>query len=112
MKNNYRFFFCTCFMFFSSNVFAAWDGVTVGKISSLDVTSGNNYGFRINLKGAPKLCGNNHTWAYVNESHSNYKTYVSVLLAAKMADKEVVLYTNQEQKSGANYCSIGYLVLK
>jgi len=99
-------------VFFCPSVWASWAGVTTGKINSISVAAGNNYGFRIAIAGAPKLCGNEHTWAYLNESHSNYNTYVSVLLAAKMADKEVVIYTHQEQTSGNAYCSIGHIVLK
>ena len=95
----------------STNVFGAWDGTVSGKISSINVTGGQNYGFRISLANSPKLCGNNNTWAYLNESDSNYKTYISVLLAAKMADKNVVVYTNQEKTSGQSYCHIGYIVL-
>ena len=44
----------------ASNASAAWDGVTNGEIDKIDVTAGTNYGFRIILKGAPKLCGNDH----------------------------------------------------
>lgn len=97
---------------FSINAIAAWDGSVEGKINSIDVAPGENYGFRVTLINAPKLCRNNHVWAYLNESDSNYQTFVSVLLSAKMADKQVVLYTNHENKSGQSYCHIGYIVLK
>jgi hypothetical protein len=94
------------------NVSASWDGVASGIIDTIQVTSGQNYGFRVSLKGNAKLCGNDHSWAYLNESDSNYKSYISVLLAAKMADKTVSLYANQEKSSGKNYCHIGHLALK
>jgi hypothetical protein len=95
--------------FISLNALAAWDGTVVGKIKDVHVTSAENYGYRVVLDGSPKLCGNNHTWAYLNKSDSNYETYVSVLLAAKFAKTNVTLYTT---KSTANeYCHIGYIVI-
>jgi len=96
----------------STNLYASWDGILAGKINAIDVAPGENYGFRVSLTNRPKLCGNNHTWAYLNESDSNYQTFVSVLLAAKMADKQVVLYTNIENTSGQSYCHIGYISLR
>jgi hypothetical protein len=96
----------------STNVYAAWDGIIAGKINAIDIAPGQNYGFRVSLTNSPKLCGNSHTWAYLNESDSNYQTFVSVLLAAKMADKQVVLYTNIENASGQGYCHIGYISLR
>jgi hypothetical protein len=104
--------FLSSLFILSTNALASWGGTVAGKINSIDVAPGQNYGFRVSLINAPKLCGNNHTWAYLNESDSNYKTFVSVLLAAKMADKQVVLYTNNESSSGKSYCHIGYIVLK
>ncbi len=90
----------------------AWDGVKTGKVGSVDVTGGTNYGFRVVLEGAPKLCGNGHGWAYINEPDSNYQTYVSVLLAAKMAGSTVTIYANQERNSGNGYCHIGYISVR
>ena len=95
----------------SSTANAAWDGATSGKISVIDVTSGNNYGFRITLAGAPKLCGNDHAWAYINESDSNYNVYVSVLLAAKAANYNVTVYTNRKDSAANGYCRIGYIAV-
>ncbi len=95
----------------STNALASWDGVISGKINTIDVAPGQNYGFRISLKGGPQLCGNTHKWAYLNESDSNYQTFVSVLLAAKMADKEIIIYSNHETASGQSYCHVGYIVL-
>jgi hypothetical protein len=90
----------------------AWDGALVGKIASIDVTGGNNYDFRIALEGNPSLCGNNNTWAYINQSDSNYQTYASVLLAAKLSSRDVLIYTRQETASGQRYCKIGYISLR
>jgi len=112
MKNIFKFISFLSLMLLSSHSVAAWDGTLLGKINSIDVAPGQNYGFRISLVGFPKICGNDNTWAYLNESDSNYNTYVSVLLAAKMADKNVVVYTKRETSSGHNYCHIGYISLK
>lgn len=85
----------------------AWDGQVQGKISYIEVTGGNNYGFRVTLKNGPALCGNSHKWAYVNESDSNYQVYVSTLLAAKHAGTAVRLHTTQTGSQG--YCHIGHV---
>jgi hypothetical protein len=90
------------------NLASSWDGAIYGTISRIDVAPGENYGIRIYLKDFPKLCGNDSNWAYLNESDSNYKTFVSVLLAAHMSQKNVTLYSNQ--KNG--YCQIGYVVVQ
>jgi len=89
----------------------AWDGSVSGKIHTVDVTGGNNHGFRISLDGGTvKFCGNDYNWAYLNETDSNYQAYVAVLLAAKMAEKIVTIYTN---KAGDNeYCHIGYIGMR
>lgn len=95
---------------FSQQVFAAWDGVRSGKVANIDVTGGNNYGFRVWLGGVTSMCGNDHGWAYINELDSNYQVYVSVLLAAKMAERTVVIYTTQTGSNG--YCHIGYMGMR
>ena len=104
--------FVVIFLAFLSITAAAWDGAIEGQIQSIDVAPGENFGFRISLKNSPKLCGNGHAWAYVNESDSNYKTFVSVLLAAKMAEKTVTIYTGRETATGNGYCHIGYVSMQ
>lgn len=99
------------FIAFYSFATAAWDGMITGKIQNIDVTGGQNYGFRISLVNTPPLCGSGHAWAYLNDTDSNYETFVSVLLAAKLSDRSVTIYTNKETISGNNYCKIGYIVL-
>lgn len=95
----------------SSSAFA-WDGTPEGKIAAIDVTAGGNYGFRVYLQGYPSLCTKQadgqpgDTWAYINETDSNYKTYVSVLLAAKTAGTRVKLHTTNTTGSR---CKIGYI---
>jgi len=90
----------------------AWDGVQLGTIATVDVAPGDNYGFRVSLDGGATLCGNANTWAYLNEADSNYKTFVGVLMAAKLAGKSVVIYANREMTSGQGYCHIGYVSLR
>jgi hypothetical protein len=104
--------FVIIFLAFLSIQATAWDGAVEGQIQSIDVAPGENFGFRVSLKNAPKLCGNGHAWAYVNESDSNYKTFVSVLLAAKMAEKTVTIYTGKETTTGNSYCHIGYVSMQ
>ncbi|WP_054113230.1 hypothetical protein [Marinagarivorans algicola] len=94
---------------FTLNAYS-WDGAVTGKVSKVDVTSAENYGFRIVLEGEPALCGNSIKWAYLNSSASNYQTYVSMLLAAKMAQSTVTIYTHQTGSS--KYCSIGYISVR
>ena len=89
-----------------------WDGNATGKILQFDVTSGNNYGFRISLKGRPKLCGNQHNWAYINERDSNYKVYVSALMAAYTAGKKVTVYTKRKDRLENGYCHIGHISVR
>ena len=90
----------------------AWDGSVAGKVSRIEVTSGNNYGFRVYLNGSPKLCGNDHYWAYINESDSNYQTLVSVLLAAKAGQFNVRIYSNRKEGLDDGYCHIGYIAIE
>jgi len=90
----------------------AWDGSVSGKISIVDVTGGQNYGFRVSLKNSPKLCGNSYSWAYINQSDSNYQTYVSVLLAAKAMQSTVTIYTTRKGGEANGYCKMGYISMR
>lgn len=94
------------FSAFMSMSCLAWDGVTTGKINTIDVTNAEDFGFRITFTNGEKFCGS-QTWAFLNKSDSNYDTYVSVLLAAKMAEKTVSVYTT----SSGGYCRIGYITI-
>ena len=96
----------------TSSVVWSWAGSISGTVQIIDVAPGENYGFRVYLKDLPTMCGNTNNWAYVNESDSNYKTYVSVLLAAKMAGTPVVIFSERETVSGSGYCHIGYISLR
>ena len=91
--------------FFSSG--ATYDPKT-GYIQQIDVTSGNNLGFRILLKGVDFECGNGSRQAYLNESDSNYQTFVSVLLAARMAKAKVRIYNAE---GASQNCKITYVIL-
>lgn len=87
----------------------AWDGNRNGKISVIDVTGAQNYGFRLLLEGNPILCSlsssQQATWAYLNKSNDNYQAYVGLLTAAMFAGKSVSIYSNFV--NGA--CEIGYI---
>lgn len=84
----------------------AWDGVITGKIETIHVTGGGNYGFRVTLRGSPAACGNANGWSYLNDTDSNYKVYVAVLLLAKAQQSSVTIYSN---KDASGYCNIGYI---
>lgn len=86
----------------------AWDGVAKDRIGSIQVTEANNAAFRIGFESGKTFCGT-HTWSYLNKTDSNYETYVSVLLAAKMSGKEVTVYT--AKKGDYGFCNIGHIEL-
>jgi hypothetical protein len=83
----------------------AWDGAVNGTISNIDVTGGQNYGFRISLSGVPAMCSIGDSWAYLNDTDSNYKTYVAALMLAKAQGKRVVVYSVVE----SGHCHMGYI---
>lgn len=86
----------------------AWDGVTSGKITGVDVvTDGQNYGFRIYMDGKP-MCGTSAGWAYVNRVEDNYNAMVSLLTSAYLSDRLVTIYAD---KNGP-YCAIGYAAFR
>jgi hypothetical protein len=83
----------------------AWDGVASGVVNAVDITNGNIYGFRVFVSGVTNMCGSGSNWAFLNESDSNYKTYVAAILTAKAQGTPVVIYTNSEN----GYCHIGHI---
>lgn len=85
----------------------AWDGVKGGKITGLDVTNAQNFGFRVYMDGTP-MCGTTESWAYINKDWDNYQAMVSLLTSAYLAGKTVTIYTN---KVGQN-CEIGYVAMR
>jgi hypothetical protein len=91
---------------------SAWDGVVPGVISAIHITGGNNYDVRVYLAGTPKLCGNEHNWAYLNETDANYNVFVSSLLAAKATGDDVILYSTRKNDAADGLCRIGYLEIK
>jgi hypothetical protein len=89
----------------ASPSFASWDGAVAGTIAQIDVTDGQNFGFRVTLSSGPVMCTGGATWAYLNEADSNYKVYIATLLLAKAAGKQVTLYTT----NNGVYCHIGHI---
>ena len=83
----------------------AWDGTPIGTISRIDVTAGDNYGFRVYLEGSPPIC-NGQTWAYLSSTDSNYNAYLAALLAARASNLSVELCVTQD---ATGYCHIGYI---
>lgn len=86
----------------------AWDGVTSGRITQIDMTGPLNYDTRIHL-GGQSMCGiGSPDWAYLNHDHGNYQAMVGLLLTAWSIGREVGVYTN---KDSAGYCQIGFIVV-
>ncbi|WP_431287703.1 hypothetical protein [Roseateles chitinivorans] len=81
-----------------------WDGAVTGKVTNIDVTSAENYGFRVYLEGKT-MCNSGPSWAYLNASDGNYKAYVALFMLARSMDKQMLVYTTKEQ---SGYCKIGY----
>lgn len=85
----------------------AWDGTPSGTITIIDVTT-DSYSFRVNLTGAPAMCGNANTWAYLSSADPNYSAFAAALLSAKAMGNAVVLYTTRD---ASGYCHVGYVSL-
>ena len=58
--------------------------------------------------GGSVHCSGGSNWAYLNETDSNYRVYVSALLAAKALGSNVTLYTT----NNGIYCQIGYVEIQ
>jgi hypothetical protein len=94
-------------LFTASSTALAWDGVAVGKISRIEITAGNNFGIRLLFAGnSSSMCNGGPPWAYLNESDSNYKTYVAMIMLAKAQNIQITLFSTLE----SGYCHIGHLV--
>ena len=78
-------------------------------MSQLDVTAGTAYGLRVYLAGVSSaMCtGSSTNWAYLNNTDSNYSTYLAALLMAKATGARVTLYLT----FAAGQCQIGYLTV-
>jgi hypothetical protein len=83
----------------------AWDGAVSGIPTVIDVTDGNNYGFRVYV-GSQAMCGNANNWGYLNSTDSNYSAYVAAILMAKAQGSTLVVYSNRDANG---YCHIGYM---
>lgn len=91
-----------------ASICLAWDGIPTGTINVIDVTAGDNAAFRVWTRDAGPHCTGGASWAYLNESDSNYTTYVATLLLARSLGQQVVLYTTAEADG---VCRIGHLAL-
>lgn len=86
----------------------AWDGTPSGKVSTIEVTAGSNYGFRVWLDaGQQALCNGGTAFAFLNETDSNYKVYVASLLMAKAQGSAVTVYLTNVN----GFCHIGHLAV-
>jgi hypothetical protein len=88
----------------------AWDGVNTGVPGLIEITHGQNYGFRVHLTNVTAMCGSgSFNWVYLNASDSNYTTYVAAILAAKAQGTEVLLYGVLEP---GGYCKLGHMAMR
>lgn len=83
-----------------------WGGQVTGKITNIDVTSGENYGFRVTV-GGTQMCAGGSSWAYLNASDDNYKTYTAVLMMAKALGQTVIISSNLV----SGQCKIGFVTV-
>ncbi len=86
----------------------AWDATPSGKISTVEVTNGGNFGIRIWFEGTPTMCPAGARWAFLNETDSNYKVFVAAIMMAKAQGSTVTVYTNN--MNGA-FCHIGHIIV-
>lgn len=72
-----------------------FDGSAKGKLGLVEVSGELPYSFMVRLTdGGAAMCGANTTkWAYVSHDDPNYSAFISVLLATKLADKTVDIYS-------------------
>lgn len=99
----------TLILVFATNFAIAWDGTNRAKVSKLDIAPGGDpRTVRVYLEGSLKLCGNDFTWAYIGENTAGYDAVVSALLAARVSQKPITIYANQNPDDH-NYCYIGYV---
>lgn len=91
----------------SASPASAWDGIKVGRISGIDVTDSQNFGFRIYMDGTP-MCGTTEAWAYQNKDFNNYDAMVSLLTTAYFSSKQIVAYTTKV----GSYCRLDYVALR
>jgi hypothetical protein len=91
----------------SSTAANAWDGVMSSQIASFEVTTGSNFGLRVILAGTPTMCAGGPNWAYLNDTDSNYKTYIAMFMLAKAQGSSVTVFTTLS----GGYCHIGYIAI-
>ncbi|MEO7496585.1 MAG: hypothetical protein ABIT83_11445 [Massilia sp.] len=89
----------------SAPIASAWDGVQTGKLIRVDVTAGDNFGLRIFLADVGTMCSGGPSWAFLNDTDSNYKTYLAILMLAKMQGNSVTVFSTQEN----GFCRLGYI---
>jgi hypothetical protein len=86
----------------------AFDGFVQGRIGTLEITSGDNFAFRVHMVPETAMCGNQYTYAYLNEADSNYKVYVAAIIAARQAGDQVQIYTALDSSA---HCKIVHLAV-
>jgi len=80
----------------------------VGTIATMDVTAGSNYALRVSLTGGATMCTGGPSWAYLNDTDSNYKVYAAALMLAKAQGTRVTVYSLLEN----GYCHIVFITVQ
>lgn len=99
----------TLLLFAWSHCALAWDGVNVGVPGVIEITHGQNYGFRVYLTNQTAMCGSgSYSWVYLNSTDSNYQTYVAAILTAKAQGTQVSLFGVLEP---GGFCKLGHMAM-
>lgn len=73
-----------------------------GQIADIYISGGANFGYRVSLVGRNPICSAGSIFAYVNDTDSNYKVFVSNLMLAYYTKKQISLI----MEPAGNYCHI------
>lgn len=79
-----------------------------GQIEQLQFVSGH-MSLRVTLTGAPRMCGSEWTYGFLDEKDVNYQAIVSALLSARASRAPVEIYSRQD---ASGYCRIEMVTLK
>lgn len=105
MNKRLRGLFSFTFMLPFSISALAWDGVSSGKVISLEVTETSNYGLRVTISPVGAMCPGGPTWAYLLEGDSNYRAYLAILIASRINENNVTVFS----QSVNGKCHIGHI---
>jgi len=86
-----------------------FDGSGKGKLGLVEVSGELPYSFMVRLVVEKPMCGpDTSKWAYVSQDDANYNAFVSVILATKLADKTVDIYSEKISPDKCKIVHIGF----